>query len=101
MLRIGFPTILSLLIQTTPVHAASCINAEVLEQVGSGKKNESLLREVLRMCPGHVVAPNNLALLLENAGRLLNEAKTYYHLATEAAPVNPAPWAGAGRYKNQ
>lgn len=53
------------------------------------------------MCPGHVVAPNNLALLLENAGRLLNEAKTYYHLATEAAPVNPAPWAGAGRYKNQ
>ena len=94
--RIGFLTILSLLIQASPTFAASCQDAErLMEQAGSSGKSESLLREALLACPNHVVALNNLALLLEDAGRL-KEAETYYRRATEADPKNPAPWAGLG-----
>ena len=66
-----------------------------MEQAGSGGKTETLLRDVLRACPNHVVTLNNLALLLEDAGRL-KEAETYYRRTTVADPKSPAPWAGLG-----
>ena len=98
IMRIGFLVVLSLLIQVTPAFtfAASCKTADgLMEQAGSGGKTDRLLRDALRACPNHVVALNNLALLLEDAGRL-KEAETYYRRATEADPMNPAPWAGLG-----
>jgi OOP family OmpA-OmpF porin len=93
---IVFLSVFGLLIQTTPTFAASCQDANrLMERAGNSGKSESLLREALRACPNHVVALNNLALLLEDAGRL-KEAETYYRRATEADPMNPAPWAGLG-----
>ncbi len=79
------------------VQADDCAKANALYQqslsAGSGK--EGLLEKALQLCPRHTGALNNLALLKEGQGRMV-EAERYYKRAIESAPNNIAPYAGLG-----
>ncbi|MBT5496561.1 MAG: OmpA family protein, partial [Alphaproteobacteria bacterium] len=65
------------------------------EGLPSASASENELRRFIEMCPEHAAALNNLAVLLENKGRL-EEAKRLYHRAVAANPSAVAPYAGLG-----
>ncbi len=73
---------------------ASSVAADTCEAIGE-LQSEVELRRFVESCPTHSAALNNLAVLLENAGRL-DEAKTYYERAIESDPAAVAPYAGLG-----
>jgi len=69
-----------------------CSGGEALPSVNA---SENELRRFIEMCPSHAAALNNLAVLLENKGRL-EEAKQLYDRAVAANPSAVAPYAGLG-----
>lgn len=65
------------------------------EALPSANASESELQRFIEMCPEHGAALNNLAVLLENKGRL-EEAKQLYDRAIAVNPSSAAPYAGLG-----
>jgi len=89
----AFPPLFALLLTSLPASAqADC--AYTLEKY-QGVNTEGALRAIVAACPGNAAALNNLAVKLEESGRL-DEAKTMYERAIEVDPAQLAPYAGLG-----
>jgi len=87
----------ALLFGSEPVVAKDCGQADLLVKraVQSKSNAEELLRQAVQLCPKNVAALNNLAVKLENLGRL-DEAEQLYRRAISADASAPAPHAGLG-----
>jgi outer membrane protein OmpA-like peptidoglycan-associated protein len=79
------------------VQADDCAKANALykQSLSSESGKEGLLEKAIGLCPQHTGALNNLALLKEDQGRMV-EAERYYKRAIESAPNNIASYAGLG-----
>jgi Flp pilus assembly protein TadD len=87
----------ALLLTSEPVAAGDCEQADLLVKraVQSKSNAEELLHKAVQLCPKNVAALNNLAVNLENLGRL-DEAEQIYRRAISADASAPAPHAGLG-----
>ena len=83
----------------SPAMANDCNKAEQLfkQAVDSANENKEavLLRQAIKLCPSHAAALNNLAVLLEDQGKL-NQAEELYERSIKAKPGFMAPVAGLG-----